>query len=110
MYYDGSCAICRASRRWLERRDRQRRVTFVDACGPAVEGPCPVPREQLDRAVWARLPEGRLVSGYEALLAAVAALPRWRVLAGVGGTRPFRGAGALIYRVVAKHRHGRWPG
>jgi predicted DCC family thiol-disulfide oxidoreductase YuxK len=105
IFYDGSCALCRASRRWVERRDALGRFRFVDSGGLTAAETCPVPRGQLDRAVWVRLPDGALASGYDALLATVAALPRGRFLAVLAGLGPLRKVGAMLYSTVARHRH-----
>jgi predicted DCC family thiol-disulfide oxidoreductase YuxK len=105
VFYDGSCGLCRTSRRWVERRDTLRRLRFVDSGGSAAGEACPVPSDELARAVWVRLPGGRLVSGYAAWVAVLRALPRWRLVAGVLELPPMRWAGAVLYRVIARHRH-----
>ncbi len=103
--YDGSCRLCRASRRWLERRDRTGRLRFVDSCRRATASGLPLQRGDLDRAAWARLPGGRLVEGFDAVVATLAALPGWRLIAAAGRARPVRVVGRVVYRVIARHRH-----
>ncbi len=104
VFYDGSCALCRASRRWLERRDAAGALEFVDACAAGAAHPPGVTADQLARAVWAELAGGRLVSGYDALVAALAALPRRGRAAQLAAVAPLRWAGRHAYRLVARNR------
>ncbi len=107
VFYDGSCGVCRASRRWLERRDPDATFEFVDACAAGAGTPPGVTAAQLDREVWVALPGGGLVSGYDAVVAALAILPHGRLAAGIGGLPPVRWAGRRIYKVVARLRRRR---
>ena len=105
VFYDGACSLCDASRRWTERRDRAHRLRFVDFNRHAAGTHLPVPRELLEETLWARLPGGRLVSGYAAWLEVLARLPRWRWLAAAGKLPPVASLGPRVYRLVARHRH-----
>ncbi len=66
VYYDGACPLCAREMRLLRRRDRRRRIGFVDIAAegfePAAAG---VPREALMERIHARLPDGTLVEGVE---------------------------------------------
>lgn len=105
VFYDGSCSLCDASRRWTERRDGAHRLRFIDLNHPAGGTQLPAPRERMDEAMWARLPGGRLVSGYAAWLEVLVRLPHWRWLATLGGWPPLVWLGPSVYRLVARHRH-----
>ncbi|HVN74719.1 MAG TPA: DUF393 domain-containing protein [Thermoanaerobaculaceae bacterium] len=109
VYYDGSCALCRRSRRWLERHAPPGRFEFVDSSTLPEGAACPVSRENLDSAVWVRLPGERSAGGFEAVAAALSAVPHWRVAAAAARLGPIRAAGSAFYRVVAKHRRRTQP-
>jgi len=105
VFYDGACPLCRASRRWAEPHDSNRRLVFCDLNDPAAVRPAPTRGEGLADALWVRLPGGDVVSGFAGWLAVLRALPRWRFLARVLGLPPVRWAGPPVYRFVARHRH-----
>jgi predicted DCC family thiol-disulfide oxidoreductase YuxK len=73
--YDGNCAICRCDVAHLRRRDRHRRITFVDIAhpdfDPAIYGRS---RDELLARMHARRADGVLVDGPEAFRLAFAAL------------------------------------
>ena len=88
----------------MERRDPARRLVFRDLCDSAAAS-LPAPPERLREAMWVRLPEGGLVSGFAGWVAVLRALPRWRLFADILELPPIRWAGPVLYRVVARHRH-----
>jgi predicted DCC family thiol-disulfide oxidoreductase YuxK len=103
VYYDGECGLCVGSRNWAEHRDAADRLAFKDLNDPSER--FPVPREQLREAMWVRLANGRLESGFRAWLEILRALPGWRLMASALRLPPFRWLGPPIYRLVARHRH-----
>ncbi len=107
VFYDGSCGMCRAARRWLERRDPGAGFEFVDACAAGAPTPPGVTAAQLDREVWVALPGGELASGYDAVLAALSTVPRWRRAAVIGALPAVRWTGRRVYQVVARLRRRR---
>ena len=102
VFYDGTCPLCRASRRWAEGRDSDRRLVFRDLEEPAAAGCAPGPP---GGAIWVRLPGGGTASGFAGWLAVLRALPRWCFLAPVLRLPPLRWLGPPVYRLVARHRH-----
>jgi len=106
--YDADCAFCAASARWLQRRDRDERLTFVplqDAASAVEPWLDAVAGHDLRAALHViDAASGRVTEGGAAMLAVLAALPRWRLLAGLGATRPAAPLVEAAYRVVANHR------
>jgi predicted DCC family thiol-disulfide oxidoreductase YuxK len=105
VFYDGECRLCTASRQWAESRDSERRLAFKDVNDPAVAKNIPVVAERLREAIWVRLPEGKLESGFYGWLEVLRALPGWGLVARLIGLPPLRWIGPPVYRVVARHRH-----
>ena len=104
MFYDGGCRLCVASRRWAEARDRAHCLQFHDLDPQASEALVAGGGEQPALEMVARTGEGRLVTGFDAWLAVLAVLPRWRVVARILAAPPLRWLGPSLYRVVARHR------
>ncbi|MDR0634827.1 MAG: DUF393 domain-containing protein [Azoarcus sp.] len=73
--YDGNCAICRCDVAKLRRRDRQRRIRFIDVTDPAFD-PAPYGRERevLLARITARRADGLIVEGPEVFRLALAAV------------------------------------
>jgi len=105
VYYDGSCAFCKASRGWAEKRDAEGVLRFCDGADPAATERLPVEPEVLAREMIVRLPGGRVVGGFEGAVAVLRVLPRWHVLAAILALPPLRWLGPPVYRMVARHRH-----
>lgn len=105
VFYDGKCRLCAVSRAWAEKRDSERRLTFKDLNDPAAAESLPVRSVQLREAMWVRLPEGKLETGFFGWLEVLAALRGWRLVARLLRLPPFRCFGPSVYRLVARHRH-----
>jgi predicted DCC family thiol-disulfide oxidoreductase YuxK len=105
VFYDGECRLCTASRAWAEGRDSERRLAFKDLNDPAAVGAVPIPPERLREAMWVRLPEGKLASGFYGWLEILHVLPWWRLVAGLLRLPPLQWIGPAVYRLVARHRH-----
>ena len=104
VYYDGACPLCTREMRLIQRRDRRRRIAFVDI---AAEGFDPsssgVGWAALMDRIHARLPDGTLVEGVEVFR-------RLYTILGLGWlVAPTRLPGVshlldLAYRVFARNR------
>jgi predicted DCC family thiol-disulfide oxidoreductase YuxK len=101
--YDGRCRFCRSAAALMvawDRRGRLAVVPFRDPLGVALAAG--VPAGERFGALHARGPDGRLVSGPDALALVLACLP---------GTAPLRAAGVhRLYGALARRRSrlGRW--
>lgn len=109
IYLDGSCAFCRAVQERVARRDRNRRLEFMDYNDPAVAARAPFPRERLDAEMHVRKPDGSWVAGFEGWAAVLLELPRYKWLGWLFGVFPLHGLGPRVYRWIARHRY-RIPG
>lgn len=103
VFYDGACELCTSTREWAKERDDSGRLQFVNFRDAGV-GALPVTRAQLEREMWVRRADGRLSSGFAGICAVLAELPGWRWPVAVLGTPPLSWLGALVYRIVARHR------
>ena len=104
VWMDGDCEVCSLSRSWCEDRDSGRRLRFRDF-RTASEGEIPVPRDDLERSMWARDANGDLLEGFTAWRLIVSEIPGWRWLSAITGVPPFRWFGPSIYRLIARNRH-----
>ncbi|KVS77964.1 thiol-disulfide oxidoreductase DCC family protein [Burkholderia cepacia] len=112
LYFDGRCPLCVAQIRRLGARDAQQRLAFVDIAGPGFDpAPLGVGLPALNRELHARLPDGRMLTGVDGILAAHALTGRgWLVR--LLRVPVVRGVLAPLYRRVARNRHAvsRWLG
>ncbi len=78
VYYDGSCALCRAEIAHYQRQDGAQTLCFLDvsACGDAIEPD--LTRAQAMARFHVRDASGQLASGAAAFVSVWRALPRWR--------------------------------
>src|SRR5712671_828797 len=102
--YDADCGICTRSACWLARRDRDHRLDIE----PLQEAPRLVadapPIAQLLEALHVRTADGRWYRGGDAVLTALAAIPRWRRLATGVRRTPLSLLVEPAYRLVAANR------
>lgn len=104
VYYDGDCPLCAREVRWLRRRDRRRRIRFVDIAAPGFDArEAGVPLETLMERIHGRLPDGTIIDGVEVFRRIYAAvgfptLARLSRLPGVSGMLE------LAYRWFARNR------
>jgi predicted DCC family thiol-disulfide oxidoreductase YuxK len=107
--YDADCGFCMATVRWLQRRDRVGRLSFValqDAGAAAQPWRAAVAGHDLRAALHVVDPaSGDVAEGGPAMLAVLRVLPRWRVAARLGSARPVAPLVDIAYRLVAGHRH-----
>jgi predicted DCC family thiol-disulfide oxidoreductase YuxK len=107
--YDADCGFCTATIRWLQRRDRGGRLTFValqDAPATAEPWRTAIAGHDLRAALHVVDPaSGKVAEGGPAMLAALGVLPRWRVAARLASARPVAPLVDVTYRLVAGHRH-----
>lgn len=103
VWYDGDCALCRASRDWCMERDRHGRLAFRDIRSVA-DRELPVPRSAAEASMWVRDERGRLVAGFEGWRLIMSELPGWGWLARLTGLPPLGWLGPLVYRLVARSR------
>jgi len=106
VYYDDQCELCRSSRRWVEAREAGGTVEFV-ALVPADAG-SGTPRRPATANLVVELEGAPPLVGYEGWLAVLGRLPGWRRLAPALSLPPLLWIGAVLYRLVARHRHRLW--
>lgn len=109
IFMDGGCAFCQWARARVEPFDTDERLHFLDYNDPAVAARTPYSREELDRELHARAPDGSWHAGFAAWVVVLKALPFLRWLGTLLGSGLFHNAGPKLYRWVARNRH-RLPG
>lgn len=112
LYFDGRCPLCVAEIRRLGARNTRHRLAFVDIAEPGFDpAPLGVDLPALNRELHARLPDGRMLTGVESILAAYTLVGRgWLVWP--LRVPAVRDALAPLYRRFARNRHAvsRWLG
>lgn len=108
LIYDGDCAMCRASALWLLKRALLARATEFEImpCGsPARRARYPqVTDEACLTAMQLVLPDGRVLSGADAVPEILRRVPRWRWLAGLFALPGARPVARRAYRWIAANR------
>ncbi len=104
VFFDGACPLCQQSRAWTERRASGERLRFRDF-RRASDDELPVPRGELEGAMWVRTERDELLAGFEAWRRILQEVPGWRWLAAITGVPPLSWVGPVAYRLVARHRH-----
>lgn len=109
VFMDGGCAFCQWARARVEPFDTDERLNFLDYNDPAVAGQAPFSREELDREIHVRAPDGAWHVGFTAWVALLRAMPFLKWLGALLGTSLFRKSGPKLYQWVTRNRH-RLPG
>lgn len=78
VFYDGSCALCRAEIGHYQRRDDGGALVFVDVSEPGTKLPDGVTRSGAMARFHVETGDGHLVSGAEAFAHVWSCLPRWQ--------------------------------
>ncbi|UXU92154.1 thiol-disulfide oxidoreductase DCC family protein [Burkholderia sp. S-53] len=112
LYFDGRCPLCVAQMRRLAAWNTRHRLAFVDIAAPGFDpAPLAVDLPALNRELHARLPDGRMLTGVDSILAAYTLVGR-RWLVWPLRVPAVRDAFAPLYRRFARNRHAvsRWLG
>jgi predicted DCC family thiol-disulfide oxidoreductase YuxK len=109
IFTDGGCPFCQWARARVEPFDTNERLKFLDYNDPAVAAQTPFSREELDREMHVRAPDGMWHAGFAAWVAVLRALPLLSWLGALLGSGLFRKSGPRLYRWVARNRY-RLPG
>ncbi|TDA43037.1 thiol-disulfide oxidoreductase DCC family protein [Burkholderia pyrrocinia] len=105
LYFDGRCPLCVAEIRRLAAWNTRHRLAFVDIAEPGFDpAPLGVDLPALNRELHARLPDGRMLTGMDSILAAYTLVGR-RWLVWPLRVPAMRDAFAPLYRRIARNRH-----
>jgi predicted DCC family thiol-disulfide oxidoreductase YuxK len=105
LYYDGNCPLCRANTARLKRWDRAHKLAYVDIAQPGFDpAPLGVDLAELNREVYSRTADGRILVGIDTIVATHMAVGQlWRVLPlRIKLLRPLMG---VLYRLLARQRY-----
>lgn len=104
LLYDGECPFCRREVQWLQRRDRQGRLTFEDITSPGFDpARYHTTRQALLGVIHGVFPDGRMVRKVEALRQAYRAVGLGWLLAPTGWPM-LRGVADALYTIFARYR------
>ena len=81
VYFDGSCALCRAEIGYYRRQDRADALYFVDVSEVGATTPAGISKEQAMARFHVLAGDGRVLSGAAAFAEIWGRLPKWRWLA-----------------------------
>ena len=112
LIYDGDCAFCTRSARWIAARWVPGTAVTVPSATLTDEdlAALGLTRSDVDAAAWWVDASGRTVSGDRAVAAALGIAPGWPGLLGRAiAAPPLRWLAPTGYRIVARNRH-RLPG
>jgi len=104
IWIDGDCAVCRHSEQWCSARDQHGRLNFVDLHA-ANHRDLPGSPDAMMETVHVRLPDGTVITGFDAWRQILIALDDWRWLARLIGLPGIRRLGSVLYSTLARYRH-----
>lgn len=105
LVYDGECEFCTRLARWVERRDRGRRVSVRAGQEVGLIESLGLAREEVGRAAWAVDAGGRKFEGAAAINRVLRELGGgWALLGWLYAVAPIRWVEDRYYRRVAKRR------
>ena len=104
IWIDGDCAVCRRSEQWCSARDHRGRLSFVDLHAANHED-LPGPPDAMMETVHVRLPDGTVITGFDAWQQVLVELDGWRWLARLIGLPGIRRLGSVLYSTLARYRH-----
>ena len=107
LLFDGDCGICTATAHWLERRvaPDQLRPLALTLAGDDPRTSDAVLGRDLAATLQVVRPDGSVVTGAAAVLAAGRLVPRWGTVARLADHRLGRALLEPLYRAVARNRH-----
>jgi predicted DCC family thiol-disulfide oxidoreductase YuxK len=101
MLYDADCGLCTAAAAWLMRRAREGELQARPLQTATVQG---VP--DLTQTLHVLTPDGGVLTGSRAVLAAARTVPKWGAVAKLADNTPGHAILDPAYRWVARHRRG----
>jgi len=105
VFYDGACPVCRREIAHYQGSAGAENLVWVDATTCAAEAFGPdLTREAALARVHVRAPDGSLASGAAAFALMWQALPRWRWLGRIVGSRPVLPLAEAGYRLFLRLR------
>lgn len=108
LIYDAECPLCRASALWLLRRAMNagaRELELLPCRSPLRQARFPqVSEEACLRAMQLVLPDGRVLSGADAVPEILARVPRWRWVAALLALPGARPLARRVYGWIARNR------
>ena len=104
VWIDGDCAVCRRSEQWCSARDPQGRLSFVDLHTARYED-LPGSPDAMMETIHVRLPDGTVVTGFDAWRQILIELDGWRWLARLTALPGIRRLGSVLYSTLARYRH-----
>ena len=106
LVYDGECAMCRASALWIMRRamDGGRLEILPCRAGERRERYPQISDEACMTAMQLVLPDGRILSGADAVPELLKRIPHWGWVAGVFALPGVRPISRRVYAWVARNR------
>lgn len=106
LIYDGQCPICMRAVRWVRKYMRPGAIELLACQDPQRPGRFPdMPESQCLTAMQFVLPDGRVLSGAEALPPILRRMRRWHWLARLLELPLIRHMAPCIYRWVARNRY-----
>jgi predicted DCC family thiol-disulfide oxidoreductase YuxK len=105
IFMDGSCSFCRWTQEKVEPYDPGSRLRFLDYNDPAVAAQAPFSRQELDKEMHVRTPEGIWLKGFAAWRVLLLVLPKLVWLGRLASMPPMRWMGPSAYAFVARHRY-----
>jgi predicted DCC family thiol-disulfide oxidoreductase YuxK len=106
LVYDGECAMCRASALWLARRAMDAGTLEILPCRSAprrARFPA-ITDAQCMTAMQLVLPDGRVLSGADAVPELFARIPRWRWVTTLFALPGMRPVARRVYAWIARNR------
>lgn len=106
LIYDGQCPICMRAVRWVRKHMLPGTIELLACQDPRRPERFPeIPESQCLTAMQFILPDGRVLSGAEALPSILRRMRRWQWLARILELPPMCHTAPYVYRWVARNRY-----
>ncbi|MGM0843699.1 MAG: thiol-disulfide oxidoreductase DCC family protein [Bacillota bacterium] len=104
VYYDGWCPLCRKFKRRIEKLDMLKSIIFVSIRDVEYIRELDIPLEKLETEMHVKMPNGKILSGYDSITAVFGRIPLLCWLWVPMKFFKWIGAGDKLYRTIASQR------
>ncbi len=104
VYYDGWCPLCKKFKKRIKKMDMLKSIIFVSFRDFEYIRELAIPLEKLEKEMHTKMPDGKILSGYDSITAIFGRIPFLCWLWFPMKILKWAGAGDKIYKFIADRR------